>query len=161
MAKFNLYKLSLSEQQELLDRFFRAVTSLGSLAEVRNFFKDLLHPQEMTMLAQRLKVAEMLLNQETYNEIARKLRVGQNTIAKVHRWVNSERGGYKIAVKQLQKLDKRKQGKVVKEEKALHYGWERVKKIYPTIDKENIEDVIDALRSYIRQRKRKKSLDKK
>lgn len=162
MARFNLYKLSPYEQRKLLDRFFMAVTSLGSFAEVKNFFKDLLHPQETAMLARRLKIAEMLIEKETYNEIRRKLSVGETTIAKVHRWVNDKRGGYKVAVKRLEKLDQRQLRKDIKETKALNrLGWEHFKKIYPTFDMENVDGIIDAIEDYARKRKRKKSLKKK
>lgn len=108
MAKFDLYKLSPQEQQELLSRFFMAVTALGSFKEVKSFFKDLLNPQETAMLARRLKAAEMLLDGETYDEIMRRLKMGHATIAAVHRWINSGNEGYKVAVKRLKKLDKRR-----------------------------------------------------
>ncbi len=158
MARFNLYKLSLQEQNELLDRLFVAITSLRSFEEVKNFFKDLLNPQEAAMLARRLKIAEMLLDGETYDGISRKLKVSHATVAKIHHWVNSERGGYKVAVKNLSRLDERKSIKGIKAKKALGPGWERIKKIYPAFDLESVKDTVDIVKDYVRQRKRKKSL---
>ena len=158
MAKFDLYKLSPQKQKELLDRFFIAATSLNTFTEVANFFKDLLEPQETAMLARRLKVAEMLLAGEGYNEIRRKLGVGNSTIAGVRRWVNSKRGGYKTAVQRLRKIDKRQERKFAKQEKARSYGWERIKKVYPTVDSTTIDELSGVVEDYTRRRKRKKSL---
>ena len=160
MPRFNLYNLSLQEQRELLDRFFMAITALVTFDEVKNFFRDLLNPQETVMLARRLKAAEMLFDKDTYDEIARKLKMGPGTVAKVHRWVNSGKNGYKIAVKRIKKLDKRELRKAVKESKALEYGWERFKKVYPTFDLENVNEFAEAIEDYVRRRKRKKSLKK-
>lgn len=161
MARFNLYKLSPQEQRRLLDRFFVAATSLGSFEEIKNFFKDLLHPQEIAMLARRLKIAEMLLGKETYDEISRRMGVGYTTIAKVHRWVNAKRGGYRIVVERLKKFDSRQLRRDLKESKTLRPGWERVKKIYPTLDLDNVEELIEVIEDYIWRKKRKKSLKKK
>lgn len=161
MTRFDLYKLSPWEQKELLDRFFTAVTSLGSYKEVKDFFKDLLHPQEITMLARRLKIAEMLLDGETYEEINRKMKAGYSTITKVHRWVNSGAGGYKIVAKRLDKIDKRQLHKDIKGAKAREYGWEQFKKVYPTFDFDNVDEIIEAIKDYARRKKRKKSLKKK
>jgi len=161
MARFNLYKLSSQEQQRLLDRFFIAATSLSSFEEIKNFFKDLLHPQEIAMLARRLKIAEMLLGKETYDEISRRMGVGYTTIAKVHRWVNAKRGGYRIAVERLKKFDSRQLRKDLKENKTLRPGWERVKKIYPTFDLDNVDELIEVIENYARRKKRKKSLKKR
>ncbi len=161
MARFNLYKLSSQEQQKLLDRFFVAATSLGSFEEIKNFFNDLLHPQEIAMLARRLKIAEMLSDKETYDEISRRMRVGYTTIAKVHRWVNANRGGYRIAVERLKKFDNRQSRKDLKESKALRPGWERVKKIYPAFDLDHADELIGAIGDYARRKKRKKSLTKR
>ena len=161
MPRFNLYNLSPQEQRKLLDRFFIAITFLGTFDEVKNFFKDLLNPQETAMLARRLKIAEMLLDKETYSEIHRRLGAGSITIAKVHRWVNAKRGGYKVAIKRLEKLDEKELRKAVKESKALQYGWERFKKVYPTFDLENVNEITEAIENYIRRKKRKKSLKKR
>ena len=111
MSRFDLYKLPTDKQKELLDRLFLAVASLSSYKEVKDFFKDLLTPQETTMFARRIKVAEMLLADKCYDEISKQLKIGLGTIARVHRWVNSERGGYKVAIEQLKKLDARAQRK--------------------------------------------------
>lgn len=104
MARVNLHNLTPKEQKDLLRRFFTAISSLKYQQEVENFFKDLLHPQETVMLARRLKAAEMLIEGESFREIARKMKISLATLAKIHRWVNSGRGGYKIAIKRLRNL---------------------------------------------------------
>ena len=148
MSRFDLYKLPTDKQKELLDRLFLAVASLSSYKEVKDFFKDLLTPQETTMFARRIKVAEMLLADKCYDEISKQLKIGLGTIARVHRWVNSERGGYKVAIEQLKKLDARAQ---------RHH--ER-KIIYPTLDADMIQDIVDLIGDSLKKQKRKKSVKK-
>lgn len=104
MARVNLYNLTLQEQKELLKKFFTVIANLENLQEVEIFFRDLLHPQEIVMLARRLKAAEMLIEGESFREIARKMKISLATLAKIHRWVNSGRGGYKTAIKRLKNL---------------------------------------------------------
>lgn len=161
MTRFNLYKLPPQEQYKLLDRFFMAVTSLSSFEEVKNFFKDLLNPQETAMLARRLKIAEMLLGGETYDEITKRMGTGYATISKIHRWVNAKRGGYKIVFQRLKKIDKRDLKKAMKESRAMGYGWERFKKVYPTFDLNSINELVEAIEDFTRRKKRKKSLRSK
>ena len=160
MARVEFFSLSPQEQRELLKRFFIAITGLNNLKGGESFFRDLLHPQEITMFARRLKAAEMLIAGESFQEIERRMRISPTTIAKIHRWVNSERGGYRAAVKQLKKVDKQNLRKAIKESKSMGYGWEHIKKVYPTVDAETIHEIFETIESYKRKRTRKKSIRK-
>ena len=160
MSRFDLYKLPTDKQKELLDRFFLAVASLSSYKEVKDFFKDLLTPQETTMFARRIKVAEMLLADKCYDEISKQLKIGLGTIARVHRWVNSERGGYKVAIEQLKKLDARAQRHHERKMWKYSNGWKKIKSIYPTLDADMIQDIVDLIGDSLKKQKRKKSVKK-
>ncbi|MFH1866837.1 MAG: YerC/YecD family TrpR-related protein [Patescibacteria group bacterium] len=108
MPKFDIKKLSTDQQRILLERFFLAVASLKHYNEVRDFFKDLLDPQETAMLARRLKIAELLDQDLTYEEIALRLHTGKDTIARVGKWFYNGHGGYQLLVKRLKDYDKKR-----------------------------------------------------
>ncbi len=105
MAKFNPKRLSLQKRTELLNEFYALITQLKNKSETKNFFKDLLSESETIMLCRRIQIAKQLLRGMTYDEIQEQMKVGKDTIANVHRWLQSGFGGYEKAFKKL-KLDK-------------------------------------------------------
>ncbi len=96
MAKFNVRKLSATEREVLLRRLFQAVTLLKNYREASDFFRDLLDPTEIAMLARRLEIAALIHQGATYDEIAHKLHAGRDTIARVASWYHEGYGGYKV-----------------------------------------------------------------
>ncbi len=163
MTRIRYKDLSKEEQQELLKKFFIAIVSLESYEEVSNFFKDLLQADETIMLARRLKIADMLEDGYTYEEIANRMDVGFDTISRVNQWLQYGSGGYKVAIKRLRKIEKRENEKRIRKAyrqlKELEpFSWSWIKKRYPTIDLDNIKDMIDDLQKAYRKIKRKRSL---
>ena len=98
MARFKAERLSYDKQDELLDAFCAVLCSLGTKPKVKDFLKDLLNRQERMMLVRRLVVAERLAAGDTYRAIQERLHVGHGTIARVERWLEFGRGGYKAAI---------------------------------------------------------------
>lgn len=98
MSKYNEKKLPYEQQEELLDILCDILLRLKTKQEMKNFLKDLLNRKERTMLVRRLLIAEMLIEGITYDEIKGLLRCGKSTIARIERWVNFGRNGYKFAV---------------------------------------------------------------
>ena len=82
-----------------MDIFCETLLRLKTKKEIKNFLKDLLNRQERAMLVRRLLIAEMLVKDYTYKEIVNRLHCGTATIARIDRWLNFGRGGYKQAVK--------------------------------------------------------------
>ena len=102
MAKFYYKsKLSSKEQEELLIDFCNAISSIRDSKEAAQFLKDLLSPQEAEMLAKRIKIAELLLNDWKYKRIGELLKVGDGTIARVSEWLKLTGDGYRLIVKRL------------------------------------------------------------
>lgn len=65
--------------------FIKSIKNSKSKNEVIIFLDDLLSPPEKTMLAKRVAIAYMLLeNKYTYREISKTLKISLGTIAKVH-----------------------------------------------------------------------------
>lgn len=98
MAKYDERRIPYRLQDRLLETFSEVLCRLRSKSAVRNFLKDLLNRKERLMLVRRLLIAEMLVDGDTYAEIARRLRCGTPTIARVRRWLEFGRNGYKVAV---------------------------------------------------------------
>lgn len=81
------------------DSLFRAILDLDNLAEAQKFFRDLLTEKELLEFAQRWKVAKMLSGGKAYVDIERETGMSSTTIARIHRWLKSGMGGYKLMIK--------------------------------------------------------------
>ena len=98
MAKFRAEKISYEKQDQLMKDFREILSKLKTAEGVQDFLKDLLNRQERLMLIRRLLIAEMLEDDMSYQEIINKMKCGTTTIARVARWLNFGRQGYKNAI---------------------------------------------------------------
>lgn len=99
MSRYNEKKLNYDVQEKLLNILCKILFKLETPGAIKKFLKDLLNRNERTMLVRRLFIAEMLLDKRTYNEIKNQLHCGKSTIARVERWLNFGRGGYREAIR--------------------------------------------------------------
>lgn len=83
MGKVRVSKYKHSERVGMLQKIFSAALRLKNRHQIVQFFKELLFDSEVIMLGRRLEVAKMLLDNATYEEIHKKLRVGDSTITAV------------------------------------------------------------------------------
>ena len=95
-------------QNEQTDRLIQALLALGTEEEAYRFLEDVLTIQEMKSVTQRLEVAVMLRNKETYQEIVRKTGASTTTIGRVNRALQYGADGYSIV---LDRLDQEAQQK--------------------------------------------------
>ena len=95
MAKYNPNKIPYIQQDAHLENFCEALVKLKTKEDLKDFLKDLMNRQERIMFIRRLQIAEYLIKGFTYSDIRKKLRVGENTISRVARWLNFGRNGYK------------------------------------------------------------------
>ena len=70
------------------------------------FFEDVSTVAELKALAQRLQVAEMLMDNETYSNIATVTGASTATISRVKRCLNYGSDGYQLILKRLRDADK-------------------------------------------------------
>ena len=123
-------KIDNKEKIEYLDALYTAVESLTSREEVKNFLRDLLTEGERIMVGRRIVIAKRLLNEESYGQIIREMRVGPDTIMRVHRWLEDDIEGYEKAVKKLEKVLESRQEK--RDKMYLDpFSFEGLKKRYP------------------------------
>ncbi|WP_078550244.1 YerC/YecD family TrpR-related protein [Litchfieldia alkalitelluris] len=81
-----------------LDQLFNAVLSLKDLEECYRFFDDLCTVNEIQSLAQRLEVARMLQEGNTYHKIETQTGASTATISRVKRCLNYGNDAYKMAL---------------------------------------------------------------
>ena len=76
-----------------------------------NLSSALLTEGERIMVGRRIIIAKRLLNEEPYEQIIREMRVGADTIMRVHRWLEHDIHGYEKTVKKLQRVLESRQEK--------------------------------------------------
>jgi TrpR-related protein YerC/YecD len=90
-----------------LEQLFEAILSLDSMEECYLFFDDLCTVNEMKSMAQRLEVARMLREKQTYSTIEQETGASTATISRVKRCLNYGNGGYLISLERIQELNKK------------------------------------------------------
>jgi len=89
---------SQRRQHDAENALFEAVISLRSVAECRNFFKDLCTPAELQALVDRWQVVECLEQNLPYRKIHDLTGVSVTTIGRVARFLADGFGGYRTAI---------------------------------------------------------------
>ena len=82
-------------KSEYVDELFTAVMLLDNEEECYRFFDDLTTVPEIKSLAQRLQVAKMLMEKDTYNTISDKTGASTATISRVKSSLLYGADGYK------------------------------------------------------------------
>lgn len=89
---------------EATDQFCQALLSLKNIDECYAFLSDLLTMQETESLAQRLQVACLLYEGNTYETIRNAISVSSTTITRVNTELLYGSGGYQIVLERLKKV---------------------------------------------------------
>jgi len=84
-----------------LDQLFKAVLTLKDLEECYLFFDDLCTVNEIQSLAQRLEVARMLREGNTYHKIETETGASTATISRVKRCLNYGNDAYELALERI------------------------------------------------------------
>lgn len=85
MNKINVAK----DKQLLLD----AIKKAKNARKLPDFLDDLLTEEEILDLAQRLKIAKLIIAGKTYNEIAEKVKTSTSTVSKIGQVLKYGKGG--------------------------------------------------------------------
>ena len=80
---------------EDLNRFFQAILALETEEDCVAFFDDICTIKELKDITQRLKVATMLKNKCSYQEVADTTSASTATICRVSKCLHYGPGGYK------------------------------------------------------------------
>lgn len=96
-------------QNEQTERLVRAMLALKNEEEAYRFLEDVLTIQEMKSVTQRLEVAVMLRNKETYQEIVRQTGASTTTIGRVNRTLQYGADGYGLVLERLEEAQEAQQ----------------------------------------------------
>jgi len=86
-----------------MDLLFKSILSLKDTEECYIFFEDICTVNELLSLSQRLEVAKMLREANTYLEIAEKTGASTATISRVNRSLNYGNDGYDMVFDRINK----------------------------------------------------------
>lgn len=89
---------SESQQEAAENALSRAMISLRTAAECRDFLHDLCTPAELQALVDRWQVVELLEEGLTYRRINSLTGVSVTTIGRVARFLTDGFGGYRTAI---------------------------------------------------------------
>ncbi|WML29113.1 YerC/YecD family TrpR-related protein [Neobacillus sp. OS1-32] len=89
-----------------LDQLFKAILSLKDLEECYRFFDDLCTINEIQSLAQRLDVAKMLREGNTYHKIETETGASTATISRVKRCLNFGNDSYEMVLERIKEDSK-------------------------------------------------------
>lgn len=84
-----------------IDELFAAMLLLEDIDECYRFFTDLATIPELKSLAQRLQVAKLLSQNETYTEISRRTGASTATISRVKNCLIYGEAGYSLILQRL------------------------------------------------------------
>ncbi len=89
---------TLRQQETAENALFRAMISLRTTDECRDFLHDLCTPAELQALVDRWQVVELLEDGLTYRRINDLTGVSVTTIGRVARFLTDGFGGYRTAI---------------------------------------------------------------
>ena len=84
-----------------IEELMTAVLALKTRNEARRFFRDLLTESELIEFGNRWKAARMLAKNIPYTEIEKETGLSSTTVARVSKWLNNGKNGYKLILKRL------------------------------------------------------------
>ncbi len=70
-------------ENEDVKKLFEVILKLETLEECDDFFTDLFTTKELLAFAQRLKSADLLLKNYTYEEVIKKVNISSATLSRV------------------------------------------------------------------------------
>lgn len=87
--------------------FYRTLLHLKTEEECLNFLRDLLTEKEIKEFVNRWKVVRLLDKKTPYEEITKNTGMSSTTIARISKWMQEGRGGYRLMLKRLEKNQER------------------------------------------------------
>ena len=81
------------------EKLYEAILKLKTIEDCDKFFEDLCTINEINAMAQRLDVAVLLKQGETFNKIVEKTGASTATISRVNKCLKYGSGGYDIVLK--------------------------------------------------------------
>ncbi|HEX7041942.1 MAG TPA: YerC/YecD family TrpR-related protein [Patescibacteria group bacterium] len=84
-----------------VEELFKTLLQLKTVGECRNYLRDLLTEAEIKEFANRWKVARLLEEKVPYEDITKKTGMSSTTIARIQKWLQNGKGGYRLMLKKI------------------------------------------------------------
>ena len=92
---------------EFIDELFEGILMLNDKEECYRFFEDICTIKEIQSLSQRLKVAKLLREKKTYNEIEEITGTSTATISRINRCLSYGADGYNMILDRLKEKNEK------------------------------------------------------
>ncbi len=83
MSKVQIFQVNKDTYFDNLDELFLFLSKNDNPKTIRKYMESLLTESELIMISRRIETANLLLEGYSYEEIARQMKVGVDTVAKV------------------------------------------------------------------------------
>lgn len=93
--------MRINNHSKNVSALLKTFLALKNEKECWRFLRDLLTEAEIKEFANRWKVARMLSQKISYEEIEKETGMSSTTIARVNKWLTKGKGGYKLMLKRL------------------------------------------------------------
>lgn len=90
-------------KEDLFLDLVSALVQTKNITEAALFLQDLLTRKEAQNLSKRLRIAKLLIEGKTYEEIEEKINVSHATIAKIAIWLEEKGDGFRKIIERLPK----------------------------------------------------------
>lgn len=90
MPKVKVYSIDAKKRYKIIGDLFEIIANLKTKKEVVEFLIGLFTSSETLMIARRIQIAKMLLEEKSYEHIRKKLGVGYQTIATIEHWLQAD-----------------------------------------------------------------------
>jgi len=90
-----------NKDNKRIGELMRAIMVLKTSSEARRFFRDLLTEKELIEFGNRWKAARMLAEKISYTKIEKETGLSSTTVARVSKWLNSGKNGYKLILNRI------------------------------------------------------------
>ena len=92
-------------KSEDIDELFKAILVLEDEEDCYRFFEDICTVNELYSIAQRLKVAKLLYQKETYEEIEAETSASTATISRINKCLRYGADGYRRILEKLEEKE--------------------------------------------------------
>lgn len=120
-----LEKLSRGQQEDLISDLLAAFQIIRNSDEVIQFIQDLFTRKEVAFFSKRLRIAKLLLEDKTYNEVITAVHTSHATVAKVAAWLSQKGEGFRSVIDKLPKQVENSEDSLVSAE------WYNLMRRYP------------------------------
>lgn len=122
MARAQVHAIDQKERRRIISELFEVVTAANSKKETVNILVGLLTSSEVLMIARRVQIAKLLLEEKNYQQIHDALGVGNGTITDVAKWLFGEDELLKKKVNKITKNESQKEYRTKKHNLLNPYG---------------------------------------